>query len=153
MLVTANQDEIQMMSGKWEPIYEPALKNSIKMGTPFEIEFREIAGTRDFKYKDREPPRFFFAVITTRQQHSFFLLTQKNKIRYFSEKAAYKWLKDINYFGPCILRSDIEPRSPKDHVGEPTLAQLHGNQLDVEKKKLDDVKMDSTVQKTNSKGN
>lgn len=134
MLVTESQSEIQDMSFVWEPIKEPALKNSIKMGTPFEIEFRQTIESKDFKYKDREPPRFFFAVITVRRRHSFFLITQKNKIRYFSEKAAYKWLKELKYPGPCILRSDIEPKSPMNHTYEPPLAQAQENQSDKEAK-------------------
>jgi hypothetical protein len=138
MLVRGNKNEIDCVYEAWDPIKEPALKDSIKMGTQFEIEFRQTVEAKDFKYKDREPPRFFFAVITA-QRLPYVLLTQKNKIRYFSEKAAYKWLKELNYSGPCILRSDIEPQAPMDHIKKPTLAQIRGDQPDGGQRKIEEM--------------
>lgn len=106
----------------WGQIKEPAIKEALKLGTNLGIEFREMPNTKNYKYADKKVQKFF-AVITTTQQTAYILQTQKSKVREFTEKSAYLWLKEIQYPGICIFRTDLAIESPNEETNELTWAQ------------------------------
>lgn len=118
-----------------EPIKEITLKESLKIGSDFDIEFRENALKKDFKYKYRKKPRYWFVVVTAKKM-PYILHTQKGKVRDMTSQSCMDWLDDIGYNKPAIFRRELEATNPEDPLTVPTYSQLHVTQANGAAEKL-----------------
>lgn len=113
----------------WSPdesstIDELDIKKFNSFGTKFEIEFRESQTPRQTSKRSKAAPArgHYFALVTVNNK-AFLLFTRRGSIRLFSAQACVKFLRDIEYPMPCIIRSELEPFTWGGIIEEPTLAQ------------------------------